>query len=215
MANALIDNSERFLLVKYIKELVSRPECNHIMIATGYWDLPGTALVYEELKDFFARGGKLDLLIGQEPQLQYYQASSAAHQFPDFYIQRDVESLTDEYKPIGKLIIDNALTEDNPGGKFEIRVYGQGEHKESLHAKCYIFLGNNHTLATGIVGSSNFTLKGLQGNAELNYLEENGNSVAAPFTEYSTSKSHKAWFEGLWQNSELWSGKFIKNASSG
>lgn len=211
MANALIDNSEQFMLIKYIKELVSRPDCNHIMIATGYWDLPGMALVYEELKDFFARGGKLDLLIGQEPQLQYYQASREAHQFPDFYIQRDVDSLTDEYKPIGKLIIDNALTENNPYGKFEIRVYGQEEQKEFLHAKCYIFLGNNHTLATGIVGSSNFTLKGLQGNAELNYLEENGNSVAAPFTEYSTSKSHKAWFEGLWQNSELWSGKFIKN----
>ena len=211
MANALIDNSEQFKLIKYIKELVSLPNCNHIMIATGYWDLPGTALVYDELKDFFSRGGKFDLLIGQEPQLQYYQASSEAHQFPDFYIQRDVESLTDEYKPIGKLIIDNALTEENPNGKFEIRVYGQGEHKKFLHAKCYIFLGNNHTLATGIVGSSNFTLKGLQGNAELNYLEENGNSVAAPFTEYSTSKSHKAWFEELWQNSELWSGKFIKN----
>lgn len=211
MANALLDNSEQFKLVKYIKELVSRPDCNHIMIATGYWDLPGTALVYEELKGFFAQGGKLDLLIGQEPQLQYYQESQEVRQFPDFYIQRDVESLTDEYKPIGKLIIDNALTEENPDGKFEIRVYGQGEHKEFLHAKCYIFLGNNHMLATGIVGSSNFTLKGLQGNAELNYLEENGNSVAAPFTEYSTSKSHKAWFEELWQNSELWSGKFIKN----
>lgn len=52
MANALIDNSEQFRLVKYIKELISRPDCNHIMIATGYWDLPGTALVYEELKDF-------------------------------------------------------------------------------------------------------------------------------------------------------------------
>lgn len=211
MANALIDNSEQFKLVKYIKELVSRPDCNHIMIATGYWGLPGTALIYEELKDFFARGGKLDLLIGQEPQLQYYQASQEVRQFPDFYIQRDVDSLTDEYKPIGKLIIDNALTEEKPDGKFEIRVYGQGEHKEFLHAKCYIFLGNNHMLATGIVGSSNFTLKGLQGNAELNYLEENGNSVAAPFTEYSTSKSHKAWFEELWQNSEPWSGKFIKN----
>ena len=83
MANDLIDNSEQFKLVKYIKELVSRPECNHIMIATGYWDLPGTALVYDELKDFFARGGKLDLLIGQEPQLQYYQASREAYQFPD------------------------------------------------------------------------------------------------------------------------------------
>lgn len=211
MANALIDNSEQFKLVKYIKDLVSRPDCNHIMIATGYWDLPGTALVYEELKDFFARDGKLDLLIGQEPQLQYYQATQNAHKFPDFYIQRDVDSLTDEYKPIGKLIIDNALTEENPTGNFEIRVYGQGDHKEFLHAKCYIFLGNNHTLATGIVGSSNFTLKGLQGNAELNYLEENGNSVAAPFTQYSTSKSHKAWFEELWQHSELWTGKFIKN----
>ena len=211
MANALIDNSEQFKLLTYIKGLVSRPDCNHIMIATGYWDLPGTALVYEELKDFFARGGKLDLLIGQEPQLQYYQATQEVHKFPDFYIQRDVNSLTEEYKPVGKLIIDNALTEENPNGKFEIRVYGQGDHKEFLHAKCYIFLGNNHTLATGIVGSSNFTLKGLKGNAELNYLEENGNSVAAPFTEYSTSKSHKAWFEELWQHSELWSGKFIKN----
>lgn len=211
MANALIDNSEQFKLVKYIKELVSRPNCNHIMIATGYWDLPGTALIYDELKEFFARGGKLDLLIGQEPQLQYYQVSRGMHQFPDFYIQRDVNSLTYEYKPIGKLIIDNALTEENPNGKFEIRVYGQGTHKKFLHAKCYIFLGNNHKLATGIVGSSNFTLKGLQGNAELNYLEENGNSVAASFTEYSTSKSHKAWFEELWQNSELWSGKFINS----
>ena len=209
MANALIDNSEQFKLVKYIKELVSRPDCNHIMIATGYWDLPGTALIYEELKDFFARGGKLDLLIGQEPQLQYYQASQEVRQFPDFYIQRDVDSLTDEFKPIGNLIIDNALTEENPNGKFEIRVYGQVKQKKFLHAKCYIFLGNNHTLATGIVGSSNFTFKGLQVNAELNYLEENGDNVAAPFTKYSTSKSHKAWFEELWQNSELWSGRFI------
>lgn len=50
MANALIDNSEQFKLVKYIKELVSQPDCNHIMIATGYWDLPGTSLVHEELE---------------------------------------------------------------------------------------------------------------------------------------------------------------------
>lgn len=209
MANALIDNTEQYKLVKYIKELISRPECNYVMIATGYWDLPGTALIYKELKDFFARGGKLDLLIGQEPQLQYYQATQDVQKFPDFYIQRDVDSLTDEYKPIGKLIIDYALTEENPTGKFEIRVYGQGEHKEFLHAKCYIFLGNG--LGTGIVGSSNFTAKGLQNNAELNYLEENSNCVTADFTQYSNTKSHKAWFEELWKNSELWSGKFIKD----
>ncbi len=208
MANSLIDNSERFKLVNYIKVLIAKPNCKHIMIASGYWDLPGMSLVYDELKDFFARGGKLDLLIGQEPQLQYYQIDNAAKKFPDFYIQRDVDKLSDEYKAVGDLIIDNAVTEEDPGGRFEIRVYGQGEHQEFLHAKCYIFLGQG--LGTGIVGSSNFTQKGLEGNAELNYLEENGNSVAAPFTEYSTSKSHKAWFEEMWERSELWSGKFIK-----
>lgn len=209
MANALIDNTEKFKLVKYIKKLVSNPNCNHIMIATGYWDLPGTALIYDELKDFFNRGGKLDLLIGQEPQLQYYQTTIGVNQFPDFYIQRDIEALSDEYKSVGKLIVENALTEDNPNGQFEIRVYGQGEHKEFLHAKCYIFLGLE--LGTGIIGSSNFTQKGLEGNAELNYLEENSNCVTSDFTEYYNTKSHKAWFEELWQHSELWTGKFIKN----
>lgn len=89
----------------------------------------------KNLKIFFARGGKLDLLIGQEPQLQYYQTSQEAHQFPDFYIQRDADSLTDEYKSVGKLIIDNALTDENPNGKSEIRAYGQREHREFLYAK--------------------------------------------------------------------------------
>ncbi len=209
MANVLIDNSEKFKLIKYVKDLISLPNCNHIQIATGYWDLPGTALIYNELSDFFARGGKFDLLIGQEPQLQYYQTFQEAHQFPDFYIQKDVDSLTDEYKPIGKLIIENALTEENPNGKFEIRVYGQGEHTKFLHAKCYIFLGEG--LGSGIIGSSNFTAKGLQNNAELNYLEENSNCVTAELKPYSNTKSHKVWFEELWQNSELWSGRFIKN----
>lgn len=209
MANALIDNSEQYMLVEYIKNLVSNPDCNHIMIATGYWDLPGTALLYDELNGFFARGGKLDLLIGQEPQLQYYQASDVAHKFPDFYIQRDVDLLTDEYKPVGKLILEQALTEDNPSGQFEIRVYGQGEHKEFLHAKCYIFTGDK--LGKGIVGSSNFTAKGLKSNAELNYLEENSLCVTSDLNEHSNTKSHKVWFEELWQHSELWSGQFIKN----
>lgn len=47
-----------------------------LRIATGYWDLPGTRLIYKELDAFFARGGKLELLIGQEPQLRAYQMRS-------------------------------------------------------------------------------------------------------------------------------------------
>ncbi len=53
MANALIDNSEQFKLVKYIKELISRPDCNHIMIATGYWDLPARLWSMKNLKTLY------------------------------------------------------------------------------------------------------------------------------------------------------------------
>lgn len=207
MANAIIDNSENFKLVEFVKKLLADQRCTHIMIATGYWDLPGTRLLYAELQDFFARGGKFQLLIGQEPTLQYRQVDHDVHQFPDFYMQRDINALTEQYKDVARLIIDNACIDSNPEGNFEIRVYGQGEHKEFLHAKCYIFLGAG--LGTGIVGSSNFTQKGLEDNAELNYLEENGNTVAAETTQYSNSKSHKAWFEEKWTCSEPWTGKFI------
>ena len=56
-------------MVARLKELIADPKCDYIRIATGYWDLPGTNLVYDELKAFLERGGKLDILIGQEPML--------------------------------------------------------------------------------------------------------------------------------------------------
>lgn len=208
MANILIDNSERFKLVKTIKELVVKSD--RIMIATGYWDLPGMNLIFDELRGFFGRGGTLKLLIGQEPQLHDYQVDDEARRFPDFYIQRDMEKLTDEYQPVGQLILDFAAIDHDSRGQFEIRVYGQGEHREFLHAKCYIFSGRQ--LGTGIVGSSNFTRKGLEDNAELNYLEENSNAVTGPYDpERSTSKSHEAWFNELWERSEPWTGHFIND----
>lgn len=209
MPNRLYDNSQNLKLVEAVRELAANPSCNHIMIATGYWDLPGTRLIYDELKSFFARDGKLQLLIGQEPTLQYNQVNRDNHKFPDFYIQRDINALNSDYTDTARLIIDNARTDANPEGQFEIRVYGQGEHKEFLHAKCYIFLGE--ALGTGIIGSSNFTQKGLEGNAELNYLEENANCVTAPISAYSTSKSHKVWFEEKWECSQPWTGEFITN----
>ena len=53
MTNALLDNSDNFKLVSKIRELISLPYCDEILIATGYWDLPGMALLYDELKAFF------------------------------------------------------------------------------------------------------------------------------------------------------------------
>lgn len=63
MDNTLIDNSADFKLVGYLKEMLNSEVYTELRIATGYWDLPGTRLIYKELDAFFARGGKLELLI--------------------------------------------------------------------------------------------------------------------------------------------------------
>lgn len=211
MDNTLIDNSADYKLVEYLKEMLNSEAYTELRIATGYWDLPGTKLIYKELDAFFARGGKLELLIGQEPQLRSYQMRSdlsPEEKFPDFYIQRDVNILTPEYQDVVRTILQYANIEDEENSQFKIRVYGQeGEEKRFLHAKCYIFTGPR--IGHGIVGSSNFTERGLEDNAELNYLETNSLTVVAAPSPYSSSKSHLTWFNEMWEKSVAWTGKFI------
>lgn len=211
MDNTLIDNSTDYKLVEYLKEMLNSEAYTELRIATGYWDLPGTKLIYKELDAFFARGGKLELLIGQEPQLRSYQMRndlSLEEKFPDFYIQRDINVLTPEYQDVVRTILQYANIEDEENSQFKIRVYGQeGEEKRFLHAKCYIFTGPR--IGHGIVGSSNFTERGLEDNAELNYLETNSLTVVAAPSPYSSSKSHLTWFNEMWEKSVAWTGKFI------
>ena len=216
--NTLLDNSTKYSMVSYIHKILSEGHYDRIMIGTGYWDLPGTKLLYDDLKTFFERGGKLDLMIGQEPELRHYQTRKNDDNevlFPDFYIQRDVALLSDEYAPVAQLLLKYCNIEDEENSQLRIRVYGQNlTPKEFLHAKCYIFMGHDkddNGLAFGLIGSSNFTEKGLLENAELNYLETNPQIITAPMNEYSPSKSHLTWFEEKWALSEPWNGKFIKN----
>ena len=209
--NTLIDNSEEFLLVNYLREIIASGECNYIRIATGYWDLPGTKLLYDQLRQFLSNGGKLDIMIGQEPILRTYQLRddlSKEERFPDFYIQKDINKLSNDYINVAQLLLDYINIADEENSQIRIRVYGQdSEEKRFLHAKCYIFLGKG--CGKGIVGSSNFTERGLQENAELNYLEINPQNVTSPLSEYNLSKSHLVWYEEKWNKSVPWSGKFI------
>ena len=214
MNNTLLDNSTDFRMVTYIRELLSNPQCTELKIATGYWDLPGTKLLYDELKAFFERGGKCDLLIGQEPMLRSYMLDEAiaSEKFPDFYIRRDVERFHNEYQDVVQLLLEHMNDEDEERAQLRVHVYGQGNEKQFLHAKCYIFLGRG--FAHGIIGSSNFTQKGLEENAELNYLETENSVVSSAYSVYSNSKSHLTWFMEKWENSEPWTGAFIQILSS-
>ena len=52
--NTLLDNSNEALQVaSAIKDLIECQECHTIKIATGYWDIPGTALVWQQLKALY------------------------------------------------------------------------------------------------------------------------------------------------------------------
>lgn len=101
--------------------------------------------------------------------------------------------------------------------KFEVRIYKpEGELSEQfLHAKCYIVYGqktddHNRTtnLAYGIIGSSNFTGNGLQGNSELNVLEIDANNITT-ITDTQGNKTHLQWFNEKWEDAVDWKEQFL------
>lgn len=215
-SNTLLDNSVQFKMVDYLTALLRDERYTELRIATGYWDLPGTKLLYEPLKEFFERGGKLDLLIGQEPILRAYQLDENAlrsiqdgeKQFPDFYLRRDIDKLNADYQPTAQLLIDHINPTDEAAGQMRVHIYGKEGAVEFLHAKCYIFLG--YQAALGIIGSSNFTKSGLEDNAELNYMETTAPVVVASSATFSNTKSHLVWFDEKWNNSTPWNEEFIQ-----
>lgn len=206
--NTLLDNSDSFCMAEYVKAVLNDPQCTEVKIATGYWDMPGMKLIYDELKSFLERGGKLQLLLGQEPMLRTYMLEKPQKRdvnFPGFYIRRDIQKLNEDFVDVAQLLI--AYSESQKS-QIEVRVYGKENEDKFLHAKCYIFLGTG--FAKGVIGSSNFTYNGLLENAELNYLETNTLVVTAPDNHYANTKSHLTWFNEKWEDAVLWTGKFIE-----
>ena len=222
--NKLLDNSnEELSLRSCLRTLISNLACKKIQIATGYWDLPGTNLLLDELKSFLdERNGEIELLIGEDPHLYGSQLSALpeGEGFPDFYIKRDFENLSTVYQPVAQMLLDHVKFdgESDADSPIKIHVYGATENeRQFLHAKCYILTdGEDYEFARGIVGSSNFTAKGLGGlgedveggNSELNYLETNPLIVASHHTS-ATIRSHVDWFNEKWANSRPWNGRFL------
>ena len=64
LGNTLIDNSQNLKLVDTLNEIINIPEIQEICIATGYWDLKGTALITESLKKFLEKAA--DIVIYEE-----------------------------------------------------------------------------------------------------------------------------------------------------
>lgn len=203
-----------------IKGLIACQECNTIKIATGYWDIPGTALVLQQLKEFLRREGtQLQLLIGTDPVVRAYQQKNPkykdAHTQAD-YIRCDLQHLEvkEEYVEVVRLLREYCLA-DFDASRIQIKMCKTDDAGETqfFHAKCYIFLGAN--FAKGVIGSSNFTQKGLEGNSELNYLEWDNAKVTATPNQYSKTKGHNHWFDEKWSIAEEWNKTFLEEVLHG
>ena len=212
MHNNLIDNSADTLSMKtYLKRCILAQGIDKIQIATGYWDIPGMTLVLNELTSFLEREEtSLELLIGKDPYVYTSMLKNPKYKdatYPYDFIRTDIHDLEikEEYEDVIKLLLKYGGS-----NKIQIRIYTKNskEEDEFLHSKCYIFSGALHSF--GIIGSSNFTKKGLLGNAELNYLETDPARITARPTHGSNAKGHICWFEEKWELSKEWTQEFLE-----
>ena len=212
MHNQLIDNSSESLsMARYLKDCIALEGIDRLRIATGYWDVLGMSMVLSELSAFLSREGPLlQLLIGRDPYVYASLLQKPKYKdatYPADYIRTDIDEL--ELKPEYEQVIQ-LLAEHLQTGKIQVRIYQKNGDKEVefLHSKCYIFSGEERSL--GIIGSSNFTEKGLSGNSELNYLETDPARVTASPQVGSTAKGHIYWFEEKWALSQEWNREFLE-----
>lgn len=219
--STLIDNScEALQMASVVGDLMLNEQCNTVKIATGYWDIPGTALLLQQLTKFLLRGNtRVQILIGKDPIVRVAQQKNPKYkgaQSQQDYIRCDLQNLEvkDEYVETVTLLKKYCLT-DFENSRIQIKMCktDQEGNSQFFHAKSYIFLGDD--FAKGIIGSSNFTQKGLEGNSELNYLEWDNTKVTAVPNENSKTKGHKYWFDEKWNQAEEWNKTFLEEVLHG
>ena len=201
LRRTLIDNSpEGYNMTEVLKECLKDKNVTEVYIATGFWDLRGTALVYDELAEFLKRdNSKFRLLIGKDPYLYSGDTESFTKgrydkQEQAWRVDLDKFAAQEQYVKVVQMLVDNLKDKDNE--KFQIHIYRpDGELKDQfLHSKCYIFKGYDHEeecrVGYGIIGSTNFTQRGMEGNSELNTLEVNARDVVSLDPEFKKDKTH-------------------------
>jgi hypothetical protein len=198
----IIDNNRK-KLGDTLKELCKTSD--HLSVATGYWDLPGTLELIEELKNYKS----IRLIIGQEPIAPRFAKSLDINEpemsFPELDFAADTARL-EQNQQYRKLVTDLKKLIDD--GRLEVRVY----RRNFLHAKCYIFGNYQSENAYGIIGSSNFTKAGLYSNSELNTTESDLRVVKFKPQTDTDEYGHLSWFDSVWKDelTEKWNGKFKK-----
>ena len=125
LVRTLIDNSkEGYNMTDVLKECLKDRNVTEVSIATGFWDLRGTALVFNELAEFLSReGSKFRLLIGKDPYLYSSDTESFTKgrydkQEQAWRVDLDKFAAQEQYVKVVQMLVDNLKNEDNE--KFQI-----------------------------------------------------------------------------------------------
>ncbi|MBD1858592.1 MULTISPECIES: helicase-related protein [Leptolyngbya] len=174
-----IDN-DRHKLKDVLETIIQSEKQTVLDIATGFFRIEAWIRLEQALNQLTS----LRLLIGRDPTIM-----AAERDRVDLtrYFRRNVQGQLEgepfnlDYKQnIDRLI---AYLEQ---AHIQVRLYGaMAEGTPFLHAKAYIF--DDYC----IVGSSNFTPSGLQGNTELNMLNKH---------RYAAQNLRNEWFEKFWND---------------
>lgn len=167
----VIDNRNVSML-DALKYLLHQPEYRTLDVAVGYFYISGLLLLKDDFIDFMDnRNDNFRILMGNETNGATVNVLDNS-KYQDYVqlihdeTQKDSSQITDK-EFLGK--VSNWIEK----GRIQVKVYtGDADY---FHAKSYLFAsGLESERGTAIVGSSNFSKAGLQGNTELNVLTQDG-----------------------------------------
>lgn len=166
----IIDNQNSESLAQSINEHLNDEELSisEVQIASAFFNPRGFNLILKSLKGV----KKIKIMLGAEPEPEskrIHKLPGDPYDFDELLIENNIntlsESLKDERDSLPfDLENDNAiknLLNFLKSKHVEIRLYS----KKFLHAKAFLFIGEDKQFVTG---SSNLTLGGLKNNLELN-----------------------------------------------
>ena len=217
--STLLDNSPKFRLVEKIRHSIQENDVKQLLIATGFWDIPGTALLAKELGDFLSKDGtSVKLLIGKDPTVFAHQLAELKRE--DITATKDLITIKlaalnpkPDYADAVQLLKTYC---DGANPKFSIHVFANpDDERQFFHSKCWLFLAEPFSETEkgngiyAIIGSSNFTEKGLEGNSELNFFEADDFILNAVSENPPYSKGYIEWFKEKWALSKDWTQEFL------
>lgn len=171
----IIDNeTDDYSMSKFLNHTI--PKYTNVDIATGFFNIGGYSNVRGALEELADKpGGSFRLLFGRE-SMSNMDADRDDRQHT---LHADLELSVDEERKNRADDLIRFLKRPNVSTKKSTERFS--------HAKCYIFDGKK-----AVVGSSNFTRMGLQGNIELN----------AVLYQPAVAKLVSDWFERRWKKAD-------------